>query len=125
SPTAAQPPFHQNQFGAQLNGPVILPKLYNGRNKTFFMVDYEGQRQTQSQSSLATVFPVAFRNGDLSAITTPIRNPLAPGETFSNNVIPSSLLSPQAQRAMAYLPLPTQPGLTNNYQARTAVGNIT
>ena len=50
---------------------------------------------------------------------------MAPGETFPNNVIPSSLLSPQAQRALAYMPLPSLPGLSNNYQARTPVGNTT
>jgi hypothetical protein len=78
-----------------------------------------------SQSSLATVFPTAFRTGNLSAIAAPIRNPLAPGETFPSNVIPSSLLSPHAQRALAYMPLPSLPGLSNNYQARTPVGNTT
>ena len=123
SPTARKPPFHQNQFGGQLAGPVIIPKLYNGRNKTFFLVDYDGQRQKQSQASLDTVFPVAFRTGNLSAITAPIRNPLAVGGTFANNVIPASLLSPQAQKALAYMPAPHLPGLTNNYQAQAAVGN--
>lgn len=125
SPTAPQPPFHQNQFGGQLDGPVLIPKLYNGRNRTFFMVSYEGQRQTQSQSSLAAVFPAAFRSGNLSVVATPIRNPFSSGETFPNNIIPSSLLSPQAQRALTYMPMPTLPGLSNNYQARTALGNNT
>jgi hypothetical protein len=108
-----------------LDGPVLIPKLYNGRNRTFFMVNYEGQRQTQSQASLAAVPPAAFRTGNLSAVPTPIRNPFAPGETFPNNMIPPNLLSPQAQRALAYMPLPTLPGLSNNYQARTALGNTT
>jgi hypothetical protein len=125
APTAPKPPFRQNQFGGQLDGPLIIPKLYNGRNKTFFLVSYEGQRQAQSQSSLAAVLPAAFRSGNLSAISTPIRNPLSPGEVFPNNVIPSSLLSPQAQRALAYMPLPTLPGLSNNYQAQTGFGNTT
>ncbi len=123
SPTAPKPPFRQNQFGGQVGGPVILPKLYDGRNRTFFLVDYEGQRQSQAQSSLATVFPTAFRSGNLSAITAPIRNPLVSGETFPNNVIPASLLSPLAQNVLAYLPAPNLPGLTNNYLAQTAVGN--
>lgn len=125
SPTARKPPFHQNQFGGQLGGPVILPKLYNGRNKTFFLVDYDGQRQKQSQSSLDTVFPAAFRNGTLSALSSSIRNPLSSGEPFPNNVIPASLLSPQAQKALGYMPAPHLPGLTNNYLALAAVGNTT
>ena len=101
-----------------LDGPVFIPKLYNGRNRTFFMVNYDGQRQTQSRAGLAAVFPTAFRSGNLSAVSTPIKNPLAPGTTFPNNVIPAGLLSPQAQRALAYMPLPTLPGLANNYQAQ-------
>lgn len=124
-PTISKPPFRQNQFGGRLDGPFIIPKVYNGRNRTFFMVNYEGQRQTQSQSALAAVFPAAFRNGDLSAIATPIRNPLSPGTFFSNNMIPSTLLSPQAQRALAYMPQPTLAGLSNNYQAQIGLGNTT
>lgn len=124
-PTISKPPFRQNQFGGRLDGPFIIPKVYNGRNRTFFMVNYEGQRQTQSQSALAAVFPAAFRNGDLSAIAAPIRNPLSPGTFFSNNMIPSTLLSPQAQRALAYMPQPTLAGLSNNYQAQIGLGNTT
>jgi hypothetical protein len=60
-PTISKPPFRQNQFGGRLDGPFIIPRIYNGRNRTFFMVNYEGQRQTQSQSALAAVFPAAFR----------------------------------------------------------------
>lgn len=122
APGIPQPPFRQNQFGAVLDGPVWIPKLYNGRNRTFFMVNYDGQRQTQSRAGLAAVFPTAFRSGNLSAVSTPIRNPLAPGTTFPNNVIPASLLSPQAQRALAYMPTPTLPGLGNNYQAQIGFG---
>ena len=48
SPTIPKPPFRQNQFGGRLDGPFIIPKVYNGRNRTFFMVNYEGQRQTQA-----------------------------------------------------------------------------
>jgi hypothetical protein len=125
SPTIRNPPFRQNQFGARVDGPVVIPKLYNGRNRTFFMVNYEGQRQTQSQSALAAVFPAAFRTGDLSAIATPVKNPLSPGQTFPNNVIPACLLSQQAQRALAYMPLPTLPGLSNNYQAQIGFANTT
>ncbi len=121
SPTAPKPPFHQNQFGGQLLGPVIIPKLYNGRNKTFFLIGYEGQRQTQSQSSLALVLPVPFRSGDLSAVTTPIKNPFDSFNPFPNNMIPASLLSPQAQKALAYMPLPNTSG-TNNYLSQAGVG---
>src|SRR5580704_10115827 len=42
NPTAAKPPLRQNQFGGEVDGPVLIPKLYNGRDKTFFMASYEG-----------------------------------------------------------------------------------
>src|SRR5215471_12157101 len=44
NPTAAKPPLRQNQFGVEFDGPIIIPKLYNGKDKTFFMPSYEGLR---------------------------------------------------------------------------------
>ena len=38
------PPFKQNQFGFSVGGPVVIPKVYNGRNRTFFFLDYQGTR---------------------------------------------------------------------------------
>ena len=52
NPTARKPPLRQNQFGFEFDGPVVLPKIYNGRDKTFFMGSYEGLRNTQ-QSTVA------------------------------------------------------------------------
>src|SRR5579872_835693 len=125
-PAAAQPPYRQNQFGGELGGPVYIPKLYNGRNKTFFLAEYEGVRQSQIQSSLAAMFPVAYRTGDLSAVKTAIKDPLNGFMPFPNNIIPASELSPQAQKALAYMPLPNISGTSaNNYQASAAVGNTT
>ena len=71
SPTAPQPPYHANQFGAEVGGPVFIPKLYNGRNRTFFLVEYEGVRQSNLQSTLTPVFPTAYR----PAISRPSRRP--------------------------------------------------
>jgi hypothetical protein len=44
NPTAKKPPLRQNQFGLEFDGPVVIPKLYNGKDKTFFMASYEGYR---------------------------------------------------------------------------------
>jgi len=49
------PVFRQNQFGFSLGGPVLLPKLYNGRGKTFFFASYEGFRRRQAASGLGLV----------------------------------------------------------------------
>jgi hypothetical protein len=119
SPTQPKPVVRQNQFGLVVNGPVMIPKLYDGRNKTFFMFDYEGLRGTTQSSSQATVLTPAMRNGDFSQLlpSTQLVDPL--GGTFAGNVIPVSRLSPIALRALQYMAQPTTNGITNNL-----VGNI-
>ena len=57
-----------NTFGGSLGGPVTIPKLYNGRDKTFFFVDYEGNRKTQSYPEQLLVPTAAERNGNLNAL---------------------------------------------------------
>lgn len=108
-----KPPLRQNQFGFELDGPVYIPKLYDGRNKTFFMADYEGLRRVSQLSSQTNVFPAAYRTGDFSALSTPLKDPLN-GGFFPGNIIPSSRLSPQAQKLLSYMPLPNTSG-ANNY----------
>src|SRR5580658_6131521 len=70
NPTAAKPPLRQNQFGVEVDGPVVIPKLYNGRDKTFFMASYGGYRLDQSATSLSTEMPAAFFNGNFSSVPT-------------------------------------------------------
>jgi Carboxypeptidase regulatory-like domain len=69
--------FRQNQFGVMFSGPVLLPKLYNGRNRTFFSFAYEGWRFTQSSQVKYTVPTDAQLAGDFSntALTNPIYDP--------------------------------------------------
>ena len=62
------PQYQQNQFGATFGGPVLLPHLYDGRNRTFFFVDYEGFRVRQAQTQTAFVPPTAWRTGDFSSL---------------------------------------------------------
>jgi Carboxypeptidase regulatory-like domain/TonB-dependent Receptor Plug Domain len=50
-----KPEYRQNQFGGTVGGPVLLPKLYNGRNKTFFFFDYQGTRIVTPSQSISTV----------------------------------------------------------------------
>ena len=66
NPTAAKPPLRQNQFGFELDGPIFIPKIYNGKNKTFFMASYEGFRLVQAQTVLSTEMPAAFFTGNFS-----------------------------------------------------------
>jgi hypothetical protein len=74
---AAPAAFRQNQFGAIISGPVFLPKLYNGRNRTFFTFAYEGWRFSQASQIRYTVPTDAELAGDFSnsALTNPIYDP--------------------------------------------------
>jgi hypothetical protein len=69
-------PKHFNTFGGSIGGPVSIPHLYDGHNKTFFFFDYEGNRRRTSQAEQFTVPSLADRMGDLSdlASTFPILN---------------------------------------------------
>jgi hypothetical protein len=64
------PPFKQNQFGFSIGGPVVLPKIYNGRDKTFFFGDYQGTRIRSSETFLASVPTEEWRTGNFSGFQT-------------------------------------------------------
>ncbi len=113
----AVPVLRRNQFGGVLSGPVWVPKIYKGTNRTFFMFDYEGWRQTQSSPALAFFPTLAQRSGIFS---TPITNPLT-GAPFPGNTIPSNLITPQAQALLRFLPVPN---LNTTTSANTAVTEL-
>jgi hypothetical protein len=112
-------PRRRNQFGAQFDGPVVIPGLYDGRNRTFFMGAYEGVRAEAITSPFATVPTDLMRQGNFSEVSTPIRNPFT-GEPFPGNIIPSSMLSPVALDLLQYYPAATQTGTASNLQAPSA-----
>src|SRR5262249_25918368 len=93
----------RNQFGASIGGPVLIPKVYNGKNKTFFFFNYEGLRERQGNVISRTSPTSAMLNGDFSApgLNT-IFDPLTTGGTpvtrtpFGGNVIPANRRSTQA-----------------------------
>jgi Carboxypeptidase regulatory-like domain/TonB dependent receptor len=68
--TKATPPYKQNQFGGTFGGPLYIPGIYNGRNKTFFFFDYEGLRVRQAQTQTALVPSLATRAGDFREFLT-------------------------------------------------------
>jgi hypothetical protein len=95
-------PFKQNQFGGTFGGPVVIPHIYNGRNKTWFFAAYEGFRNHTAATNLYTTATPAELSGDFSAFSEPIYNPFSTAETasgvftrtaFPNNMIPSNLLN--------------------------------
>ena len=77
-PVGPVPQYQQNQFGATFGGPIVLPHIYNGQNRSFFFVDYEGYRVRQAQTQVAFVPPTAWRTGDFSSLidyTTQVFDP--------------------------------------------------
>jgi outer membrane receptor protein involved in Fe transport len=106
---AARNPLRQNQFGVTLGGPVRLPHIYNGKDKTFFFFGYEGFRRSQAAQSIVLAPTAAQLAGDFSSLLSQgiqLYNPFStrpdpanPGQylrdPFINNDI-SQYLSPAA-----------------------------
>ncbi|MBI2686080.1 MAG: TonB-dependent receptor [Acidobacteria bacterium] len=120
NPTASKPPLRQNQFGLEFDGPVAIPKLYNGKDKTFFMASYEGFRNVAQSTSLSTHMPAVFFTGNFSGVPTgsitggAIKDPFNSNTPFPGNIIPTSRLSPITQKLQQYFPPTNLPGLTSN-----------
>ena len=104
------PPFHQNQFGGSAGGPLI-------RNRTFFFLNYEGQRVRKSLTQTSSVPTQAMRNGDFSGLPVIYdpNNVTANGQRlpFPDNRIPYPL-NPIATTLLSAIPLPNLPGIAQN-----------
>jgi hypothetical protein len=127
--SATPPRLNRNQFGANIGAPVFLPKLYNGKDKTFFFFNWESGYAAQGANPAPKLVPpTAVRTGDFSRVTNartgapiPILDPFA-GAPFPGNIVPSSRLSPQSVTFLQYVPQPNAqaPGvnfLTTPYSA--------
>ena len=114
--------LRRNQFGATLNGPVYLPRLYDGRNRTFFLASWESYRQRRSATRLSRVPTELERGGDFSRTfgadgkLIAARDPLGSG-TFAGNLIPAERWSSVSRKSIEYYPLPNNSGAVNNYRA--------
>jgi len=115
NPANPKNPRRRNQYGFELDGPVLLPKVYSGRNKTFFMATYEGVRADTLYSPIATVPTALMRQGNFSEISGTIKNPLTQA-VYPGNIIPASQISPIARKILDFYPLPNRPGLASNLQ---------
>jgi hypothetical protein len=132
-------PFHRNEFGGTVGGPILFPHIYNGKNKTFFFFSYQGIRSAIPETTancactspgVATVFSQAQRNGNFGpalasstgtsafplvgddGVTYPAGTPYS--TIFSNGIIPQADLNPLAVKLMnQFVPLPNGP--SNEY----------
>jgi len=117
-------PFRQNMFGATVGGPVYIPKVYDGRNRTFFFFSYEGWRYSRAAQSLGRVPTDKELSGDFSDSiagrpiydpTTTRQDPNNPSalirDQFQNNVIPATRISSMmSQYFAAYYDRPNYAG---------------
>ncbi len=105
-----KPPLHRNQFGGVLGGPVV-------KNRSFFFVSYQGQRQTGYTSGQTTVPTAAEVTGQFGSIN--IYNPAQVSNgvrsRFPNNRIPALQLDPVGLKLASLYPVPNLSGLVNNY----------
>jgi hypothetical protein len=108
-------PSRRDQYGAVFDGPVVIPGLYNGRNRTFFMGAVEGIREEETTSPIISVPTERMRSGDFSEVSTQIRDPFT-GLPFPGNQIPQSRLNPVSLALLQYYPLPNRPGTASNFQ---------
>ncbi len=133
-------PFKWNQYGFTLAGPLSIPKVFNAKDKLFFMVNYEGFNQRATSNTLYNVPTAAMRTGDFSAllgpqyasygVTSPTQLYYPTGRSINaatntingvtpiaGNIIPTSLIPQQSLQMLQYEPLPNQPttGITANY----------
>ncbi|MBV9508381.1 MAG: TonB-dependent receptor, partial [Acidobacteriia bacterium] len=135
-----KPLARRNDYGFTLGGPVVIPKIYNGHDKTFFFFNWEQYRETQVISNLFLTVPTtAYRAGNFATALTgrtlgtdPLGRPILEGaiydastqraapsgqlirDQFPNNVIPASQLDPVALAIQKLIPLPATPALINN-----------
>jgi hypothetical protein len=144
-----RPRVRRHDFGASIGGPVLLPKLYNGRGKTFFFFNYEMFRDIQNQYyGLGTVPSNEYRNGNFSGALTgrnlgqdqlgrpllensiydPATSRVIDGRTyrdlFPGNTIPTSRFDPVAVKIQSLIPAPSGSGLINNFERRAQYRKI-
>ena len=124
-------PVRHNEYGFALGGPVVIPRLHDGRNRTFFFFNFEQIKDRAPDNITATVPTLTQRNGDFSQTLnggaqirifdplTTVANPAQAGSylrtQFPGNVIPASRINPISANLLGYYPLPTLGGNTNNY----------
>ncbi len=130
--------FHDNVFGGAIGGPIWIPKLYNGKDKTFFFLNYEGtRRRTGSNAQLASVPTELERAGDFSQtlidsgiparVFDPLTSRVVDGRVlrsaFPGNRIPQSRIDPLSRIYLGFYPDANQPARANSSHDQNFVGS--
>ena len=129
---SSKPNYFQNRFGGNLGGPLNIPKIYKGGDKTFYFLNYTGNVGQNPFDQFATVPTLAERNGDFSSATIRSRsNAGLPVQIFDpttnapfpNNTIPTNRINSAAAGLLAFIPLPNLPGDVQNFHRITSYTN--
>jgi hypothetical protein len=114
--TPGVPTDHENNYGFTVGGPISIPKLYNGRDRTFGHYSQEWYKQNSESTDPNTVPTALEKTGNFSDFVDgktgaliPIFDPLT-GQQFPGNIIPANRISPQSASLLQYLPDPDRPG---------------
>jgi hypothetical protein len=114
-------PFKWNDYGFEVDGPVRIPKLFDGRNKLFFMANDEWKAQRQHSQGTYSVPTAAMFGGDFSALGTIIYDPETAATNngvklpFPGNQIPANRIDPISKKFLNYYVPSNLPGLSSNY----------
>ncbi len=120
------PFLNRNEFGASAGGPVYIPKIYNGKDKTFWFFAYEGLRNIAPVTQSWNVPSAAMRNGDFRQLVNTqgqlsvLYDPWSTDTNtwsripFADNTIPSQRQSPLSKSLIAITPQPTLPNINPN-----------
>jgi hypothetical protein len=115
NPSPGRNPYRQNQYGYTLTGPVRIPKIFNGKNRLFFMSNYEGYKSRRTTTNYSGVLTAAMRNGDFSSILSsgfPLADAMSRTGTypnitqsfFPNNQIPANRISAGSKLLLSFVP---------------------
>lgn len=121
----AKDPFKWNQYGFTFSGPVVIPKVVHGKDKLFFMANYEAYRKRGSTTALFSLASADIQAGNFAAASARIFDPAsratsADGKTitataFPGNIIPSNRINSISKQLLGFYRTPTLPGSVNNF----------
>ncbi len=134
---ASKAAFHDNVFGFRIGGPVVVPKIHNGRDKTFFFLNFEGARSVVGNSAtIGSTLSVLEREGDFSQslsggkpvlIYDPLTgvrgaNSIVSRQPFPGNKIPTNRIDPIAKKYIEYYPMPNRAALAGSSHDQNYMG---
>ena len=117
---ATRAPSKQNEWGGTIGGPVVLPKLYNGKDKTFWFFSFDQfYRRGGALAGLNTLPTARMAQGDFGEIPRTIYDPESSSDPalrtpFPGNRIPANRISAVSAKMLPFLPTPELPGIVNN-----------